>query len=143
MAHPEVKGQWAMFDQVGFSVSSAERSIPFYEACLAPLGLRIIERQPELRAVIFAGKEEFPFLWIGEGDGFFHGVRIEVGKCPCHYAFLASSREAVHAFYRAGLAHGGRDNGAPEAGRGGYYGAFLLDPDGNNIEATFRETPAR
>lgn len=128
-----------MLDHFGFSVESIERSAAFYEACLAPLGLKIIQRQPEHRAVLFAGKEEIPFVWIGEGDGFRHGIRVEVGKCPCHYAFVAPSREAVDQFYRAGLANGGRDNGAPEGDKTGYYGAFLLDPDGNNIEATYRE----
>jgi catechol 2,3-dioxygenase-like lactoylglutathione lyase family enzyme len=63
-----------------------------------------------------------------------------------HVAFIASSKEAVDEFYRAALAAGGRDNGKPGPRRGGdeYYGAFVLDPDGNNIEACFRNSrPAR
>ena len=127
-----------MFDHIGFNIRSAARSIPFYEACLAPLGLQVIERQPEFHAVIFAGESEFPFLWIGEGDGVYHGIKVEVGKSPSHFAFVAPSREAVDEFYRAGLQHGGRDNGAPEDCGGGYYAAYLLDPDGNNIEAGIR-----
>jgi catechol 2,3-dioxygenase-like lactoylglutathione lyase family enzyme len=124
-----------MFDHVGISIGRADVSIPFFEACLAPLGIRIIERQPEHEAVIFAGRNEFPFLWIGVGDGIFHGTRVEVGKCPMHLAFVAPSKEAVDEFHRIGLLFGGRDNGAPEDCGRGYYAAYLLDPDGNNIEA--------
>ncbi|TEA77419.1 VOC family protein [Allopusillimonas ginsengisoli] len=55
-----------------------------------------------------------------------------------HIAFQAQDRAMVDAFHQAALAHGGRDNGAPGARRPGYYAAFVLDPDGNNIEAVFR-----
>jgi catechol 2,3-dioxygenase-like lactoylglutathione lyase family enzyme len=127
-----------MLDHLGFSIRRAEVSIPFFEACLAPLGLTVIQRQPEFQAVIFAGKTEFPFIWMGVGDGNFHGRKIEVGKCPIHLAFVASTKEAVDEFHRRGLLHGGRDNGAPEDVGGGYYAAYLLDPDGNNIEAGIR-----
>lgn len=62
-----------------------------------------------------------------------------------HVAFIAPSKEAVDAFHRAALSAGGRDNGAPgpREGAGDYYGAFVLDPDGNNIEACVRGTQAR
>jgi catechol 2,3-dioxygenase-like lactoylglutathione lyase family enzyme len=62
-----------------------------------------------------------------------------------HVAFTAPSKAVVDEFYRAGLGAGGRDNGkpGPREGSGGYYGAFLLDPDGNNIEACAREPAAR
>jgi predicted lactoylglutathione lyase len=56
-----------------------------------------------------------------------------------HPAFVAPTREAVDEFYRIGLKCGGRDNGPPAECRGGYYAAYLLDPDGNNIEAAIRE----
>lgn len=130
-----------MFDHVGFVIRSAEISIPFFEACLAPLGLKVVQRQPKFNAAIFAGKDELPFLWVGVGDGTFHGVKVEVGKCPMHLAFVAPSKKAVDDFYQIGLRSGGRDNGAPEDCGDGYYAAYLLDPDGNNIEAGFRQKP--
>ena len=60
-----------------------------------------------------------------------------------HVAFVASSKEMVDAFYKSALNAGGRDNGKPRPREGAenYYGAFVLDPDGNNIEACYRETP--
>lgn len=56
-----------------------------------------------------------------------------------HLAFIASTKEAVDSFYRLGIENGGMDNGAPETCDSGCYAAYLLDPDGNNIEAIFRE----
>jgi predicted lactoylglutathione lyase len=60
-----------------------------------------------------------------------------------HIAFVASSKEMVDVFYKAALEAGGRDNGkpGPRTGAENYYGAFVLDPDGNNIEAAYREKP--
>ena len=69
-----------------------------------------------------------------------HGTEVKVSqRRPMHLAFQAPSKDAVDEFYRAGLARGGKDNGAPEDCGRGAYGAFLLDLDGNNIEAIFRE----
>jgi catechol 2,3-dioxygenase-like lactoylglutathione lyase family enzyme len=126
-----------MFDHIGFSIRSAEKSIPFFEACLAPLGLKVIQRQPEFKAVLFAGKKEFPFLWMGE-ELERHGLKVTPGASPMHLAFAAPSKSSVDEFHRLGLQNGGRDNGSPEDCGGGYYAAYLLDPDGNNIEAGFR-----
>jgi len=132
-----------MFDHLGIFVSEPERSIGFLEACLAPLGIHIVERQPEWGSVIFCGAGEFPFLWVGPARGDYYGT--EMGRSaarPTHLSFVAPSREAVDEFHRLGLLAGGRDNGVPEDCGEGYYAAYLLDPDGNNIEAGIREKTA-
>ena len=128
-----------MFDHVGLFVSDPARSIPFFESCLAPLGITVVQRQPELEAVLFSGAAEFPFLWVGPARGDYYGTPLSPGvHRPLHFAFIAPSTEAVDAFYAAGIQHGGRDNGAPEDCGDGYYAAYLIDPDGNNIEAGIR-----
>jgi catechol 2,3-dioxygenase-like lactoylglutathione lyase family enzyme len=129
-----------MFDHIGIFVSDPLRSIPFYERCLAPLGINVVQRQPELDAVLLSGGAEFPFLWIGAARGDYHGTPLSPAvHRPLHLAFVAPSAQAVDEFYAAGLTHGGRDNGAPEDCGNGYYAAYLLDPDGNNIEAGIRK----
>ena len=127
-----------MFDHFGFVVRDLARSLRFYEASLAPLGLRIAERHGS-EAVIISGEAEFPFIWMGTPEPDFWREEHGAALSPFHLAFSAPSREAVVAFHEAGLGHGGRDNGAPGARGSGYYAAFLLDPDGNNIEAGVRE----
>jgi len=121
-----------MIDHTTFAVSSLERSKVFYAQLLAPLGITLLlEVKPEQSGSrAFAGfGADRPFFWIGDGGQPVSGV---------HVAFRAESRAAVDAFYAAGLAAGGRDNGAPGVRphyHPNYYGAFVLDPDGNNIEA--------
>lgn len=129
-----------MFDHVGIFVSDTMRSFPFYEAALAPLGIVVRERQVHWGSIVMTGENYRPFLWIGPAGGNYHGtpVRIEERR-PVHLAFRAPSKQAVEEFYQQGLANGGRDNGAPEDCGGGAYGAYLLDPDGNNIETVYRE----
>jgi catechol 2,3-dioxygenase-like lactoylglutathione lyase family enzyme len=129
-----------MFDHIGIFVSDPLKSIAFYEACLAPLGITITQRQPEWGSVIFSGAADFPFLWVGPARGDYHGTALspEVHR-PLHLAFVAPSMAAVDAFYAAGIEKGGRDNGAPEDCGDGYYAAYLIDPDGNNIEAGIRQ----
>ena len=128
-----------MFDHIGIFVSDPRRSIPFYEHCLAPLGITVAQRQPELNAAIFSAAPEFPFLWVGPADGDYHGTPLSPSvQRPMHLAFKAPTRQAVNDFYALALAHGGRDNGAPEDCGNGYYAAYVLDPDGNNIEAGLR-----
>ena len=121
-----------MIDHIGFPVKDYARSKAFYTQALAPLGYTLImEVQQDAHdspAAGFgiAGKPDF---WIG-GEG---GLNRAV-----HVALTASNRAAVDAFYRAALAAGGKDNGAPGLRphyHPDYYGAFVLDPDGHNVEA--------
>ena len=116
-------------DHIGLDVRDYAASKAFYEQALAPLGMRcIMEPVPNLGGF----GADFPFFWIGE-----RGRGPDSGT---HVAFRAEDRETVDTFHEAALAAGGRDNGAPgprEIYHPTYYGAFVLDPDGNNIEAVF------
>jgi catechol 2,3-dioxygenase-like lactoylglutathione lyase family enzyme len=115
-----------MLDHVGIPVSDFERSKLFYAQALSPLGYELI-MEPSASAAGF-GRRGKPDFWIGQGDP---------GQ-PFHIAFAAEDRVTVDAFYEAAMAAGGRDNGGPGLRphyHANYYGAFVLDPDGNNIEA--------
>ncbi|HXW20072.1 MAG TPA: VOC family protein [Roseiarcus sp.] len=132
-----------LIDHTGIGVSNILLSAKFYEAALRPLGVKVLVRIT--RSFKLAGEEgpdlggvgfgiDYPTFWI---DVFHpHGVRQ-------HTAFRAASRQQVEEFHAAAIREGGRDNGAPGLRTGGhppgYYAAFVLDPDGNNIEAVFRE----
>jgi catechol 2,3-dioxygenase-like lactoylglutathione lyase family enzyme len=116
-----------MLDHVTISVSNIARAIAFYDRALAPLG---IERLYAEGTTAFGyGSEKKAFFWIG--------LREDV-QTGAHIAFAANDRAAVDAFHAAALAAGGRDNGTPGVRphyHANYYGAFILDPDGHNIEA--------
>lgn len=129
-----------MLDHIGIFVSDTALSFPFFEAALAPLGILVRERQREWGSIVMSGEGHWPFLWIGPAGGDYHGTPVKIAeRRPAHLAFRAPTKQAVDEFYHAGLKSGGRDNGAPaDCGRG-VYGAYLLDPDGNNIEAIYRE----
>jgi catechol 2,3-dioxygenase-like lactoylglutathione lyase family enzyme len=117
-----------MLDHVGFAVSDYARSKAFYEQALAPLGLSLL-MEPVQAAAGF-GEGGKPFFWI-ESEG-----RVPKGRL--HVAFAVDDRATVDAFHAAALAAGGTDNGAPgvrEIYHPHYYGAYVLDPDGNNVEA--------
>ena len=117
-----------MLDHVGFSVKDYARSKRFYEQALAPLGLTLI-MEPMGRAAGF-GADGKPWFWI-ESDGPPVQGRL-------HIALQADDRATVDAFHAAALAAGATDNGAPGVRalyHPDYYGAYVLDPDGNNIEA--------
>ena len=127
-----------MIDHVGFSVPDFAHAKAFYERALAPLGYRLvmetIAQQTGKLAAGF-GANGKPDFWIG-GEG-------QLEK-PVHIALLAKDRATVDEFYRAALAAGGRDNGSPGLRphyHPNYYSAFVLDPDGHNIEAVCH-TPA-
>ena len=124
-----------MFDHFGLTVTDMAKSLPFYEACLRPLGIAVIQRQPEYDAVILAGETQFPFIWMGTGRASWMEETHEPGRSPVHFAFPAGSRSAADEFHAQGLANGGRDNGGPGLRNGDWYAAYLLDPDGNNVEA--------
>lgn len=122
-----------MLDHVGLAVSDLARSRLFYEACLRPLGIGLLmEVSPEQTgnaSGLGFGADGKPFFWIGDRSPPSPGV---------HVAFVAPSRAVVDAFHAVALAAGGRDNGAPGLRphyHPNYYGAFVLDPDGNNVEA--------
>lgn len=128
-----------MIDHVGIAVSNIERSRAFYEAALAPLGITLImsmspdETESGGTALGF-GKGRKPFFWIGDKE------RVGQGT---HIAFVVDDRATVDAFYAAALAAGGKDNGAPGLRphyHPSYYGAFVYDPDGINVEAVCHHT---
>jgi catechol 2,3-dioxygenase-like lactoylglutathione lyase family enzyme len=115
-----------IIDHIGFAISNSKQSNDFYSKALAPLG---IEKVMEFGGWTGFGKNGKPEFWIGEAP--------QVQK-PMHIAFSADNREQVKQFYQAALAAGGKDNGKPgvrEEYHPNYYGAFVIDPDGHNIEA--------
>ncbi|WP_137864770.1 MULTISPECIES: VOC family protein [unclassified Sphingomonas] len=123
-----------MLDHVGFAVSDAEASRHFYAAALAPLGITLLMTVPARENGSGGNAHGFgmgddPFFWIGDNE------RVGEGT---HIAFRAGTRAEVDAFHAAALAAGGRDHGAPGLRphyHPNYYAAFVLDPDGLNIEA--------
>ena len=129
-----------MIDHVGFPVSDYARSKAFYAQALAPLGYVLImevtaEQTESGSPAAGFGRNGKPDFWIG-GEGGLKGI--------LHVAIVADERGAVDAFHRAALAAGGKDNGAPGLRphyHPSYYGAFVLDPDGHNVEAVCH-TPA-
>lgn len=129
-----------MLDHFGFVVKDLARSVAFYENCLAPIGLQIIERH-DYGAVIFARsqKDEFPFIWIGTAKPNFWNENHKTSNSPIHLCFKANNKDAVDKFHLAAVEFGGVDNGKPGERDPGYYAAYVIDPDGNNIEAGFRE----
>ncbi len=123
-----------MLDHIGFSVRDLEASRAFYAAALVPLGItvqmEVTAEQTGAGAHLGFGTAGKPFFWIGSSGSPLSGT--------LHVAFAAPDRATVDAFYAAALAAGGRDNGAPGIRahyHPNYYGAFVLDPDGHNIEA--------
>jgi catechol 2,3-dioxygenase-like lactoylglutathione lyase family enzyme len=121
-----------VIDHIGFPVSDYERSKIFYARALAPLGyvlvMEVPQNQNDSPAAGF-GANGKPDFWIG-GEG---GLNR-----PMHIAITAKDRAAVDAFHGAAMATGGRDNGAPGLRPNchpNYYAAFVLDPDGHNVEA--------
>jgi catechol 2,3-dioxygenase-like lactoylglutathione lyase family enzyme len=134
-----------MFDHIGFLVRDAEVSLPFFSVCLRPLGIERMQDMPQFDAALFKNPDQRGFLFIAgprKGAPNYWQVANVAGAAPIHLAFAAPSRESVDAFYEAALANGGRDNGRPgfrDQGRrrNANYAAFVLDPDNNNIEASW------
>jgi catechol 2,3-dioxygenase-like lactoylglutathione lyase family enzyme len=127
-----------MIDHIGFPVADYERAKAFYQSALAPLGYTLVK---EVGGDVTAsghptagfGRNGRPDFWIGN-EG-----KLEK---PLHVAIVADSRAAVDAFHAAALKAGARDNGLPGLRpryHANYYGAFVLDPDGHNIEAVCHE----
>jgi catechol 2,3-dioxygenase-like lactoylglutathione lyase family enzyme len=121
-----------MLDHIGFPVSDFRRSVAFYTTAFAPLGITLVM---EVTKEMTGGYEGAgfgsggkPYFWIGNGEAL---------KGRLHVAFVTQSRKNVDAFYAAALKAGGKDNGPPGVRphyHKDYYGAFVLDPDGHNIE---------
>jgi catechol 2,3-dioxygenase-like lactoylglutathione lyase family enzyme len=131
-----MEGKRLVVDHIGVGVRDYDESVAFYSRALAPLGLELVaETGSDNRAAGFGymGRDDF---WIHEGR--------PVGRA--HIAFEAQSREQVDGFHAAGVEAGGRDNGAPGTRTeysATYYAAYVLDPNGNNIEAVFHgEAPS-
>jgi catechol 2,3-dioxygenase-like lactoylglutathione lyase family enzyme len=127
-----------MLDHVGYAVTDFAKSKAFYLKIFAPLGVKLLM---EIGEDVTGGGEHAGFgitkpdFWIGTGKAAISGV---------HVAFEAKSRADVDAFYKAAMAAGAGDNGPPGLRphyHEHYYGAFVLDPDGNNIEAVCHRPP--
>ena len=126
-----------MLDHITIGVDDFDRAKAFYDQALAPLGVeRIVFVTAEMtggEAYVGYGEAGQPYFW-------FHGAGATTGTM--HFAFSAASRAMVDAFHAAALAAGGTDNGAPGLRPHydpHYYGAFVLDPEGRNIEAVCRK----
>jgi catechol 2,3-dioxygenase-like lactoylglutathione lyase family enzyme len=120
-------------DHIGLQVSDYVRALSFYVHALAPLGIAVVMRVTKEETGGYEGagfgRDGKPWFWIGTGGRTTPHV---------HIAFVAETREAVDRFFEAALAAGGVDNGSPGIRahyHPDYYGAFVLDPDGHNIEA--------
>ena len=125
-----------MIDHVGIRVRDVKQSKAFYEAALAPLGYRVVKEftaeQTSTGHAVGFGESERADFWLGDAP--------ELGRS--HVAFATTDRGKVDAFYAAAIAAGGKNNGAPGPRphyHPDYYGAFVLDPDGNNVEAVCRK----
>ena len=116
------------FDHLGYSVGDYDKSTAFYNAALGAVGLkRLAEFEAGGSKVAGYGADR-PIFWVNSGKA----LRDHV-----HVAFTADTRAQVDAFYKGAMAAGGRDNGGPgirEIYHPNYYAAFVLDPDGHNIE---------
>jgi catechol 2,3-dioxygenase-like lactoylglutathione lyase family enzyme len=114
-----------MIDHVSLRVSDFARSKAFYSDALRPLGYEVVM---EFDSVAGFGAQGKPDFWIAEGEP----------RAPIHVAFASPDRATVDAFHEAALAAGAKDNGPPGVRphyHEQYYGAFVHDPDGNNVEA--------
>jgi catechol 2,3-dioxygenase-like lactoylglutathione lyase family enzyme len=124
-----------ILDHVTLHVGNLSRAKEFYAKALAPLGITAIMEFPN--GVGF-GRGQKPELWLGTGAASYQSAEQIAIITPIHVALKAESREQVDAFYAAAIEAGGRDFGAPGVRahyHPNYYGAFVLDPDGHNLEA--------
>jgi catechol 2,3-dioxygenase-like lactoylglutathione lyase family enzyme len=133
-----------MLDHTGIVVTDLAKARRFYDAIAKPLELGTIDNF-EGSFLLGRGPDEYPYLWIGTLRPSYWVEGSRAGINQMHIAFAAKNKAAVDAFYAAALAAGGKDNGkpGPREGAGDYYGAFVLDPDGNNIEACARGISAK
>jgi len=124
--------EMSTLDHIGIKTVDFKTAKAFYEKALAPLGIvPIMVMEQEHFSGVGFGRDGKPDFWISTGES---------ATSPIHIAFAARSSHEVDAFYAAALAAGASDNGPPGLRKGyhpGYYGAFVLDPDGHNVEAVF------
>ncbi len=127
----------SILDHISLNVTDFAKSKAFYDKALKPLGASALMVFDQVAGY---GKGHKPDLWIGAGRSDFQTPEQVKVITPTHVAFAASSRAEVDAFYRAAMEAGGKDNGAPGLRphyHANYYGAFVFDPDGHNIEAVY------
>jgi len=132
-----------MFDHLGVAATNLEASKQFYSSCLAPLGIKLLEDHSGNEGpawLVYGTLQDAPFFVVSGAIPSFWGVSNRPGVSPIHIAFEAHDRNAIDEFHRQGIASGGRDNGQPGERQSTtpYYAAYLLDPDGNNVEAGLR-----
>jgi len=131
-----------VIDHISFNVANYAVSKAFYTRVLRVLGYELLmEPRPKTGGFGANGK---PTFWIGEGTPTYWTPGHAVSKAPVHIAFVAKDHAAVDAFYAEAIAAGARDFGGPGPRpiyHPGYYGAFVLDPDGNNVEAVVHGPP--
>ena len=116
-----------IIDHIGLEVTDYQKSKDFYIKALSPLGIELIMEIEGFSGFGVNGKPEF---WISQGMPY----------KKLHIAFKSKNRDVVNQFYHAAIQAGGKDNGKPgirEIYHPNYYGAFVFDPDGHNIEAAF------
>lgn len=116
-----------MYDHIGLKVKDLDTAVRFYEAALSALGHVVGSREASYAGI---GPKDEPGLWLYRAQG--------ATGSGVHVAFRAKDRASVDLFHRSGLAAGGKDNGKPGLRTDyspTYYAAFLIDPDGNNVEA--------
>ncbi|MGH7296770.1 MAG: VOC family protein [Polyangiaceae bacterium] len=126
-------------DHIGINVTDFERSKTFYARALEPLGISLVM---EFGKAAGFGRDRKPDFWIGQGAASFQKAEQMAAITPVHVCFVAKSRAEVDAFHAAALAAGGKDFGGPGLRaeyHPSYYGAFVLDPDGHNIEAVIHK----
>ncbi len=128
-----------MIDHMGIRTANSAAAQRFYDAVFAALGGAMCQQAPPEftggRAVMGYGRNDMPQFWLNQGD---------TASEAQHVAFTARDRAEVDRFYHAAMAAGGRDNGGPGLRpqyHADYYAAFVLDPDGNNIEAVCHQAP--
>jgi catechol 2,3-dioxygenase-like lactoylglutathione lyase family enzyme len=122
---PVERKELVVIDHVILGVADVDESRAFYEQALGALGMEVVMAMP---GGVGFGRDGKPAFWIADRES----------SGPVHVAFTGRDRAAVDTFYEAALAAGGRDNGRPGLRphyHPSYYGAFVYDPDGNNIEA--------
>ncbi len=125
-----------MINHITLKVSNFEKSKAFYSLALKPLGYKLLKEDAK-KLVAGFGTEDVE----GKRDFWIKGNNSKQNSFSC-LAFTALSKQMVNEFYKAALESGGKDNGSPgyrKKYHSGYYAAFVLDPDGNNIEAVFDE----